>query len=173
MSYSFITPKPKPIFSLFSKLWIGFIGFSILLMVVFDLFIVFGINSDKKEIQQLSQNQAQYEQSIETTQEKIAYVRHQKTAAETVYASNMVLKDSMQNLFDLVPDQITLSRIIMEKNRLVLYGKTPSKETFNFLLASPLRSIFHGSNTVFYLNEEGWYRFVSTNTITTSDGFSE
>lgn len=173
MSYSFIAPKPKPIFSLFSKVWIGFIGFSVLLMVVFDIFVVLGTSSNTKEIKTHIQNQDRYEQSIHSTEEQIDYVLHQKAAAETVYASNMVLKDSMQNLFDLVPDQITLSRVIMEKNRLVLYGQTPSKETFNFLLASPLRSIFHGSNTVFYLNEEGWYRFVSTNTITSSDGFSE
>mgnify|MGYP000251931090 CR=1 FL=1 len=173
MSYSFIAPKPKPLLSLFSKLWIGFISISLLLMIVFDIFVVLGTKSDAKEIKILAQKQIEYERNIESTDEKIAHVRHQKAAAETVYASNMVLKDSMQNLFDLVPDQITLSRIIMEKNRLVLYGQTPSKETYNFLLASPLRSIFHGSNTVFYLNEEGWYRFVSTNTITSSDGFSE
>jgi hypothetical protein len=173
MSYSFIAPKPKPLFSLFSKLWIGFIGFCVLLMIAFDIFVVIGTKSDASEIKTLAQSQIEYEHAIEVADEHIAHVRHQKKAAETVYASNMVLKDSMQNLFDLVPDQITLSRIVMEKNRLVLYGQTPSKETFNFLLASPLRSIFHGSNTVFYLNEEGWYRFVSTNTITSSDGFSE
>jgi hypothetical protein len=173
MSYSFIKPKLKPIFSLFSKLWIGFIALSVLLVVIFDLFVRLEINLSQNEKKNLAKKQIEYEKAIETTDEQIAYVNRQKAVAESVYASNTVLKDSMQNLFDLVPDQITLSRVIMEKDRLVIYGKTPSKETFNFLLASPLRSIFHSSSTVFYLNKDGWYRFVSTNTIATSDGFSE
>ncbi|NLC27239.1 MAG: hypothetical protein GX780_00500 [Campylobacteraceae bacterium] len=173
MSYSFITPKLKPIFSLFSKLWMAFIAFSIAIMVVFDLFIIYGISSHKNQREIQIKTREEYNQKIETNNRQIEYIRHQKAAAETVYASNAVLKDSMQNLFDLVPDQITLSRIIMEKNSLIIYGQTPSKDIFNFLLASPLHSIFHTSNTVFYLNEDGWYRFVSTNKILESDGFNE
>lgn len=97
----------------------------------------------------------------------------QKELVEDIYASNEILKASMKNLFDLVPDQITLSKVIMEKNSLILYGTTPSKDTYNFLLASPLRSIFNTSNTVFYLNELGWYRFVSTNKIANQETFNE
>lgn len=173
MSHSFITPRLKPIFSLFSKLWIAFIGFSIAIMVIFDLFILYGINSHASQKNTQIKTREEYNKKIESNDAQIAFIRQQKAAAETVYASNSVLRDSMQNLFDLVPDQITLSRIIMEKNSLILYGQTPSKDTFNFLLASPLRSIFHTSNTVFYLNEDGWYRFISTNKILDSDGFNE
>ena len=44
---------------------------------------------------------------------------------------------------------------------------------FNFLLAAPLKSIFHTSNTTFYLTKEGWYNFVSINKIIGEDGIRE
>ena len=97
----------------------------------------------------------------------------EKTVAETVYASNIVLRDSIKNLFELIPDQITLTRVLMQSDSLILYGKTPSREMYNFLLSSPLRSIFHESSTVFYLNNDGWYSFVSTNKIIDKEGFNE
>ena len=173
MSYSFITPRAKPVFSLFSKLWLGFIGLIVVLMVVFDLFILFKINSFESEVKTMANSRVSLEKQIDQNDARVGSILRQKGLAEEIFASNTVLKDSMKNLFDLVPDQITLSRVIMEKNSLIMYGKTPSKDTYNFLLASPLRSIFHTSNTIFYLNDEGWYRFVSTNKIINSDNFNE
>ena len=173
MSYSFITPVPKPVFSLFSKLWLGFIGLVVILMVIFDLFVVFKINTFNSEVVTMDHSRVSLEKQIDSHDARVGAILRQKGVAEEIYASNTVLKDSMKNLFDLVPDQITLSRVIMEKNSLIMYGKTPSKDTYNFLLASPLRSIFHTSSTIFYLNDEGWYRFVSTNKIINSDGFNE
>ncbi|MCK9256523.1 MAG: hypothetical protein M0P02_00440 [Sulfurospirillaceae bacterium] len=173
MSYSFVKPKLKPVFTLFSKIWIFFILFCTIVILAFDFFTIFStkLNKDGRENQLNLRDE--YSQKIEATDRQITFIKKQKAAAEGVYASNAVLKDSLQNLFDLIPDQITLSKIDMDKNSLIIYGKTPSKDTFNFLLASPLRSIFHTSNTVFYLNEDGWYRFVSTNKILDSDGFNE
>lgn len=173
MSYSFITPVPKPVFSLFTKLWIGFIGIVVVLMALFDLFVLYKISSFQNDVVTMKTSLVSLEKQIEQNDARVGAILRQKGVAEEIYASNTVLKDSMKNLFDLVPDQITLSRVIMEKNSLIMYGKTPSKDTFNFLLASPLRSIFHTSNTIFYLNDEGWYRFVSTNKIINSDGFNE
>ena len=79
----------------------------------------------------------------------------------------------MKNLFDLVPDQITLKKVEMDRNSLVLYGVTPTQDAFNFLLAAPLKSIFHTSQTTFYLSPQGWYNFVSTNKIIVEEGMRE
>ncbi|MBE0496013.1 MAG: hypothetical protein IBX45_06355 [Campylobacterales bacterium] len=173
MSYSFIAPKPKPLFSLFSKIWLVFIGLTLFLMGVFNFFVVYKISAYQTQSHQLIALREEYHAKIESSEAQIAFIEHQKAVAEGIYASNDILRESIKNLFDLVPDQITLSRVVMEKNALVIYGKTPSKETYNFLLASPLRSIFHASNTVFYLDNDGWYRFVSTNKIIDSAGFNE
>jgi hypothetical protein len=76
-----------------------------------------------------------------------------------------VLKDSIANLFDLVPERITLSRAELLQNGLILYGVTPNKDVYNFMLQAPLRSIFQKTYTSFYPSENGWLHFVSTNYI--------
>lgn len=162
MRYSFIEPKTKPIFSVFTQLWLVFIAVCISLMLLFDLGVNLYIKSHKNDMAKMLKQEQSLEANIKTKQQILDKIKQKQKTADEIYASNKILQESMQNLFDLVPDQITLSKVVMEKNKLVLYGITPSKDTFNFLLASPLRSIFHTNNTVFYLNEKGWYRFVST-----------
>ena len=110
---------------------------------------------------------------IDEDDDLIAAILRQKALSEEIFSNNTLLKESMKNLFDLVPDQITLKKVQMEKNSLILYGVTPTQDTFNFLLAAPLKSIFHTSNTTFYLTKEGWYNFVSINKILGEDGIRE
>lgn len=173
MSYSFIKPKVKPMLSLLSKLWIYFIGFIVILMLLINTFTITKTAIMKSDITNMKDLQNKYELQSMQNQAKIDTILQKRELTEGIYASNEILKNSMKNLFDLVPDQITLSKVIMNKNSLILYGTTPSKDAFNFLLASPLRSIFNTSSTVFYLNKKGWYKFVSTNKIENSNGFSE
>ena len=73
--------------------------------------------------------------------------------------------DGYYNLFDLVPNRITLSEAKIMENALILYGITPNKDVYNFMLQAPLRSIFHRTYSSFYPAENGWLRFVSTNYI--------
>ena len=68
-------------------------------------------------------------------------------------------------MFDLVPQRITLSEAKLLENGLVLYGITPNKDIYNFMLQAPLRSIFHRTYSSFYPAENGWSRFMSTNYI--------
>lgn len=173
MSYSFIKPRVKPILSMLSKLWIYFIGFIVILMLVINVVTITRTLFMRNSISDMRDLRSDYELSSMKTQGRIDIILQKKALGKNIFASNDVLKNSMKNLFDLVPDQITLSKIKMNKNSLILYGSTPSKDTFNFLLASPLRSIFNSSSTVFYLNKAGWYKFVSTNKIQNSDGFNE
>ncbi len=76
---------------------------------------------------------------------------------------NSLLKQSIKNLLDLIPDPITLSSCEFDKNRLVLYGITPSKDIYNILMLPPLESIFNETKTYFYQMPNGWYRFKSEN----------
>ena len=66
-------------------------------------------------------------------------------------------------MFDLVPSRITLSEAKLLENGLILYGITPNKDVYNFMLQAPLRSIFHKTYSSFYPAQNGWLRFVSTN----------
>ncbi len=173
MRYSFIAPRPKPFISLFSKMWIGFIVVMSLFMMIFNLYLAFDISSFKTGIVDLTKQREALETKIDQDDEAIGLILRQKAVAEEIFSNNTLLKESMKNLFDLVPDQITLKKVEMERNSLILYGVSPTQDAFNFLLAAPLKSIFHTSNTTFYLTKEGWYNFVSVNKIIGEDGVSE
>ena len=172
-SYSFIKPREKHLFSAFSKIWIAFIAFIAFLLIVFGIFLLVKIAIYKKDTIRINNERAMLDQKINEKDDFMEYLLRQKSLGEEIFSSNTLLKDSMKNLFDLVPDQITLSRVIIKKDSLIIYGKTPTKDSFNFLLSAPLKSIFSTSNTMFYLTSKGWYNFVSTNKITTTDGFGE
>ncbi len=171
--YSFIEPRAKPLVSSFSKIWILFIAFVSLLLILFGFFLLYKIHSYKIDAIKTKSDRVLLEKKINVKDDYIEYLLRQKSLGEEIYTRNTLLKNSMKNLFDLVPDKITLNRVIIKKDSLIIYGKTPTKDTFNFLLSAPLKSIFNTSNTMFYLTANGWYNFVSTNKITTTDGFNE
>ncbi len=170
MKLSFIAPRKKHLFTMFTKVWLFFIISIFVLLNIFNLFVIYKNADFKSSAKELDSNRAMLEKNIDHTDEKIGFILRQKAVAEEIYANNIILKDSMKNLFDLVPDQITLNKVTMQKDSLIIYGVTPTKDTFEFLLAAPLKSIFHTSNTIFYLTDEGWYNFVSTNKIINLEG---
>ncbi len=173
MRYSFIKPHPRPLVSLFTKIWVIFILFVSLIMISFGLFLLFQIYNYQKEAVIVHNKRVAIESKVDKMDRYIEYLLRQKAQGEEIYSRNTLLKDSIKNLFDLVPNQITLKRVIIKKDSLIIYGKTPTKDAYNFLLAAPLKSIFSTNNTMFYLSKSGWYNFISTNKITQTDGFSE
>ena len=108
-------------------------------------------------------------ESIKKMNDKIALIEKQNILSQRVFTKNSVLKDSIHNLFDLVPGRITLSQAKILENGLVLYGITPNKDVYNFMLQAPLRSIFHRTYSSFYPQDNGWFKFVSTNYIDEED----
>ncbi|WP_024954263.1 hypothetical protein [Sulfurospirillum arcachonense] len=171
LKYSLITPRKKYFFTMFTKVWMVFIFSIVVLLNIFNLFVIYKNYDFKNTAKEYGLERVKLEKNIDNIDEKIGFILRQKAVAEEIYANNIILKDSMKNLFDLVPDQITLNKVIMEKNSLVIYGVTPTKDAYNFLLAAPLKSIFHTSNTIFYLTDKGWYNFVSTNKIINPEDF--
>ena len=155
---------------MFTKVWLVFIISIVVLLNIFNLFIVYKNSDYKQTALEVKNERIKLEKDIDNIDGKIGFVLRQKAVAEEIYANNIILKDSMKNLFDLVPDQITLNKVIMEKDSLIIYGITPTKDTYDFLLAAPLKSIFHTSQTIFYLTDKGWYNFVSTNRIINLEG---
>ncbi|WP_418884051.1 hypothetical protein [Campylobacter majalis] len=173
MMYSFIKPEPRPLFSIFSKLWISFIAIVFALFLVANAFISFKNYSLKSRTTEFMQNQKKMNDEIVKIDEITEILSTQVEIANNVTTSNLLLKQSLHNLFDLVPDSITLEEVHMDKNLLIIRGITPSKDVFNQLLASPLKSIFSTSNTSFYQIKNGWYGFVSTNKMDTHEGYNE
>ena len=172
-SYSFIKPQKKPIFSLFSKIWMLFISTVVLLFAAVNLFVELKSSSLRNETQISKQKQDQIKEQIKQTDELTALLKQRRDSANEILASNAVLKQSVRNLLDLVPSSITLNEIAMDKNSLVVKGTTPSRDVYNMLLATPLKSIFNTSNTSFYQLDSGWLNFISTNKTDNYEGKNE
>ena len=165
MKYSYIKPRKKTPFTADVQLIVTFFSITIIMLLSTYAFLLFKDYSFVNERETLVQNRIDLEKNIENMDQKIAYIKKQKALAEKIFTQNMVLKDSIANLFDLVPERITLSRADLLQNGLILYGVTPNKDVYNFMLQAPLRSIFQKTYTSFYPADNGWLHFVSTNYI--------
>ena len=163
MKYSLITPRSKKVISGELRLALFFFMVSIAMVVGTYVFLTYKTYEFKaqhagigKKIEKLDENTRLLEKNIEKIE--VAVKTH-----ESIATNNIVMKESIRNLFDLVPDKITLTRAELGAKSLVLSGITPSKETYEYLLQAPLRSIFHRTYTSYYPAENGWYKFTSTN----------
>ncbi|RAX58847.1 hypothetical protein CCZ01_01235 [Helicobacter monodelphidis] len=159
--YSFIRPEKKSIFSKLTKIW----GFYCILSVGIVSAYIAWIESEKIYMQyRIEESVAQkqtYQDQIAQVQAQLKGSNSDVLFAKRIDTQNNKVAKSISNLFDLTPDQITLSNIEMHKDMLVLKGVTPSKEIYSFLLEAPLRAIFHESRVDFYPLSSGWFNFVS------------
>ncbi|MEA2111341.1 MAG: hypothetical protein U9P71_04770 [Campylobacterota bacterium] len=163
MRYSFIAPREKKLLTQELKLVVFF--FSMTLFVLFATygFLLYKTSDFQNNMLTINSRVTDINKTIAGMNSEIKFIKKESSHFSKISTSNSVLRDSIKNLFDLVPDRITLSKAILEKNSLILYGVTPNKEVYEFLLQAPLRSIFHKNYTDFYPLENGWFRFVSTN----------
>lgn len=173
MIYSFKEPKLKPLLNKFNKLCFAFWILIIFVIIITAIYI-----KVKQEIM-LSDSIKAKNKSDETIELMLKYKNELQSNKDyialvnDIESSNINLKKSIKNLFDLVPDSIVLSEVLMEQKSLLIKGVSPTKEVYNNLLQTPLQSIFETSKTNFIQLENGWYNFVSINTIENSEGFNE
>lgn len=163
MRYSFIKPRTKQLLAPEMRLVLFFFGVTLLMLGTTYLFLAYKQYDFATEVAEMDARSAELNRSVAAMNEQIAFIEKEAAKAEQVATSNTVMKESIKNLFDLVPDRIVLSEADLKERSLVLYGITPNKEVYEFLLQAPLRSIFHRTYSSFYPMENGWYRFVSTN----------
>lgn len=163
MKYSYIKPRKKSLFTPEMQLVAVFFGITLFMLLSTYLFLLYKdyrFSQDKIDI--INAREETIEE-IKLIESKILFIQDQEALSESIFTKNTVLKDSMTNMFDLVPQRITLSEAQLLEDGLILYGITPSKDVYNFMLQAPLRSIFHRTYSSFYPAENGWLRFMSTN----------
>jgi len=173
MKYSYITPRKKSVFTAEVQLLLTFFSITLGMLFITYLFLLFKDYSFLSDMDELTTVQSELSINIEEMKEQITFIEKENLLAQKVQTQNTVLKDSIANLFDLVPQRITLSEANLLENGLILYGVTPNKDIYNFMLQAPLRSIFHRTYSSFYPAENGWLRFVSTNYIDEEINFSQ
>lgn len=163
MRHSFIKPRKKYLVSPEMRLVLFFFGVTLFLLISAYLFLVYKQYAFGSEMAELDAESLELNSSIALMDAQISFIEKEAAQAEQVHTSNTVMKESIKNLFDLVPDRIVLTEAELKEQSLVLYGITPNKEIYEFMLHAPLRSIFHRTYSSFYPMENGWYRFVSSN----------
>jgi Tfp pilus assembly protein PilN len=162
--YSYINPRNKPIVSKTAKIWI-FFGFLILSgLLGYTAYLFSKTANIEKEIEVQNRTKETLTSSINSLEEEFRILKMKKILSSEIASSNLLLKKSVKNLFDLVPDQIRLERVVMKKDSLVIDGITSTKDAYRLLLESPLKSIFDESEVSFKFDGRiGRYRFKSIN----------
>lgn len=162
---SFIKPRKKRLFDEVSLLWIVFIVLVSVGLVVFGFLLRYKSSFYIKMLDNLQAKNSEQIKNVKLLQNKIMLIKTQGELQEEVNSSNIALKESMKNLFDLIPDQITLIKVVMNKNSLYMKGYTKSKEAYSLLLEPPLKSVFTQSKVKFERDANGALMFESLNTI--------
>ena len=164
LTYSFIQPKLKPILSLFSLIWISLIGFISVVCLIVNFSIKILSYNLKEATNENQVSYDEYNRRIAIIKEHIKNLSEQQDEIESILATNQALKRSLQNIYDIVPDTVTLDFVKLDKNSLEIRGQTPSKEAFTLLMEAPLKSIFTKTKTTFYQLPNGWLNFSSIST---------
>ena len=168
-AYSFIKPKKKPLFKEDTKLWLIFITFSLLLYILFALFLAIKAHFFKTDSQKLLKEIEKLKKETTELSLQKEFIYTQKALYEDIMIKNALVKQQIKNLLDLIPDPITLERFYIDNNKLIIYGITPTKDVYNLLMLPPLESVFEKTVTYFYELPNGWYRFKSENYIKSED----
>lgn len=158
-SYSFIKPHVKPILSLFSLIWISLIAFICVGCILVNIIIKILSYNLEHSTENNGVAYDDYMRKIAIIKEHTEFLKAQQQNIEEIFASNLALKRSVQNIFDIVPDTITLDYTELREKSLIIKGKTPSKEAFLLLMEAPLKSIFNKTKTTFYQLPNGWLNF--------------
>lgn len=163
MKYSLITPRRKKVISGEIQLALFFFMVSIAMVVGTYVFVSYKTYEFKSQHASMGKRIENLNEKTHILEKNIENIKAAVRGHEEITTNNTVMKESIRNLFDLVPDKITLTRAELGDKSLVLSGITPSKETYESLLQAPLRSIFHQTYTSYYPAKNGWYNFTSTN----------
>lgn len=163
MLYSFKQARSKSLFKKDTKFWIAFLAISVTIMLGLQIALniklnstVTGIKSTRVEKEDLVKRTVEIKDEYAILKEHILY-------ANKLNGQNAMLKESMKNLFEIVPDKIVLNKIEITPTTLTIFGTTPSRDIFNLQFAPALKSIFTKSETSFIRGEKGTSRFISIN----------
>jgi Tfp pilus assembly protein PilN len=164
--YSYINPRNKPLISKAAKIWMIF-GFIILGGLAGYTIYLFSKTSKMQElIDDRSKTKNTLLSSISDLEDEYKILKMKKMLSSEIASSNTLLKKSVKNLFDLVPEQIMFEKVVMKRDRLEIEGITSTKDAYRLLLEPPLKSIFDKSEVSFKFDGRiGRYRFKSINSM--------
>jgi hypothetical protein len=133
----------------------------IALFIAIKILLTVLIAAQEVQMESSRRERLRYEAQIGELQEQAQLIMQDIETVSRTAAKNKVIKDSLINLLDLIPDQIYLTEAQASEKALRIKGYTPSQEIYNYLLKPPLESIFAKTNASFLPNGKGGYVFDS------------
>lgn len=170
MKLSFISPNRKFFLSAIAQAWVACFIASILVIAMIWFLLDWQIERFLQYSKQIQQQIKQEQSHQDTLNQRLSFLQLQIQKIQEAQQQNTSLTNAIQNLFDLIPEQITINSISLSDQSLIIKGITPSKELYTFLLDPSLKAIFSQSRVNFFILPSGWYNFVSVNKITSSKG---
>jgi len=168
--YSYKEPRKKRLFDKVTKLWFMFVVSIFLIVLSYWVFLNSRSSSFGSELENIIKSNRVLSNSVNDLEKEFKILKMQRVLVQEVTNSNKLLNNSIKNLFNLVPDQITLIKVDMEKDTLTLDGLSSTKDAYRLLLEPPLKSIFNESRVNFKFDSSiGKYMFRSINSMTKKD----
>ncbi|RDU72504.1 hypothetical protein CQA66_04100 [Helicobacter aurati] len=170
MTYSFTKPTTKHIFKLATKIWVFYIGVALGILIYFRVFLLLQIE-DLKEEQELMKIEQEYiKKANDTLTKEGERLYYELDVVSQIKNHDEKLRTQIQNILNMIPNQVAISEIKFENNRLFIRGITASKELFETSLQSQLRAVYSKSEASFYELPSGWYNFESVSQTSDDDG---
>ncbi len=163
MKTSFIKPRQKSVFRRDTEFWLWFIGIAIGVLIALFTALQLELFNVRHDIEKAMQDKKFLGSETERLKAEYEKLKKELMLSQEFKTSNVVLKDNLTNLFTIIPDEVTLDKIEIANDSLVLYGTSPSKELYNLHLTPALKSIFTTSETSFSSIEGKGVRFMSIN----------
>ena len=163
--YSFIRPRKKILFDAFTFLWIGFLSFVSIGFLFFGLYLN---NQNTNFDARLKMQEGKLSDIQEIIEKNKAIIKDYKIAIlqdKEVKRNNLLIKNGIQNIFLLIPNQITIVNLHLDKYSVRIDGVTDTPKTYKLLLEPPLKSIFDSSKVGFTKINNNKYLFTSFNKI--------
>lgn len=161
--YSFTVPEEKHIFSDVTRAWHAVYFLTFLTISGYALFLIYSTDMMEEKRNEFVAEKVKLTEAMNEQSRKLKIFKKRDSIVGTVMDSNASLQDSIIRFFNLVPKQILLTDMLIEKDSLVLKGITPSIEIYKNLLEAPLKSIFNVTKVDFYKTLNTWTNFVSVN----------
>lgn len=163
--YSFTAPRPKSIVSKLSKIWIFYTILSVAIIYIGGIYLRIETNIFQSDTQITEDNMDAQDEKISIINKNTKQLQYEINLEQINKNYNYELQNALSKLFDLIPDQITITQISLEEDKLILKGITPTREIYSFLLQAPLKSIFTTSRVDFFPLPNGWFNFTSISTL--------
>lgn len=170
MTYSFTKPTSKHIFKPVTKIWGFYFAISFGILIGFNIFLSAQIEGLKEQREIMKLEQEHVRLSTEALVREGERLNYELGVIKYVRNKDDKLRKQIENILNMIPNQVAISEIKFENNRLFMRGIAASKEVFETSLESQLRSIYSKSESSIYALPSGWYNFESISQTSEGDG---